>query len=60
MPASKESESQQRLGNHPVTRIINLPATGPEQAAQTSFPAVKKADPSLRISKQKRPAESAF
>ena len=57
MPASKESESPKRPRGRPVTRIVKLDAT-PEQAARNFFSAVKKPDPSVRITKRKRPAGS--
>ncbi len=55
MPASKESESQKRPRGRPVTRIVKLPTTSPEQAARTFFSGVKRPDPSLRISRKKKP-----
>ncbi len=55
MPASKKSESQKRPRGRPMTRVIKLPASSPEQAARTFFSGVKRPDPSLRIRRQKKP-----
>ena len=58
MPASKESESPKRPRGRPVTRIVKLPTSSPEEAARTFFSGVKPPDPSLRIPKRKSPAGS--
>ena len=54
MPASKESESRKRPRGRPVTRIVKLPTSSPEEAAQTLLSGVKRPDPSLRIPRQKK------
>ena len=49
----------QRPRGRPVTRVIKLPTSSPEEAARTFFSGVKRPDPSLRIPKGKKPAGSA-